>query len=330
MSNPESRVLKAVREKGHILLATHYNPDGDALGSLLGLADILEGMGKTVLRYLEEPVTHLYRFLPGCGQTQTDMAAVRSFVAGAGNDFLGLCLDCGDQDRLGRHNQELAGFSPFMVIDHHKGNSGFGDGAWIEPHRSSTGEMVFDLAMALGAEVSERAAECLYTAINTDTGSFRYESTSSHTFAVAGELVQRGVRPEVIAQQLYDNSTLGRLRLMQEVLATLEMHERDRIAFIRVNQNMLERTFTTMEDTEYFINFPRAVATVRVAVFLKEVEPDHISVSLRAKGQCDVSLIAAQFGGGGHRNASGCRFKGQSMDSVRDALLACLRPEVSA
>jgi phosphoesterase RecJ-like protein len=108
------------------------------------------------------------------------------------------------------------------------------------------------------------------------------------------------------------------------------MHERDRIAVIRVTQNMLERTFTTMADTEYFINFPRAVATVRVAVFLKEVEPGHISVSLRAKGQCDVSLIAARFGGGGHRNASGCRFKGQSMDGVRDLLVDLLRPEVQS
>ncbi|MGD9948512.1 MAG: bifunctional oligoribonuclease/PAP phosphatase NrnA [Desulfobulbus sp.] len=330
MNSPDKKILEAVREKGHILLATHFNPDGDALGSLLGLADILEGMGKQVVRFLEDSVTHLYRFLPGCGQIQTDIKVIRAFAQDAGEDFLALCLDCGDEHRLGRHSKELVTFGPLMVIDHHKGNNGFGDAAWIEPHRSSTGEMVFDLAAALGAEISERAAECLYVAINTDTGSFRYESTSSHTFAVAGELVRCGVRPEVVANQLYDNYTLGRLRLMQEVLGTLEMHERDRIAVIRVTQNMLERTYTTMADTEYFINFPRAVATVRVAVFLKEIEPEHISVSLRAKGQCDVSLIAAPFGGGGHRNASGCRFKGQSMDSVRDTLVELLRPEVLA
>jgi phosphoesterase RecJ-like protein len=330
MSSPDSTLLKAVRDKGHLLLVTHFNPDGDALGSLLGLADILEGMGKHVLRFLEDPVSHLYRFLPGCGQIQTDMAVVRTFVEHAGDDFLTLCLDCGDEQRLGRHSRELMRFRPLMVIDHHRGNNGFGDGAWIEPHRSSTAEMIYDLAMMLGAKVSSRAAECLFAAISTDTGSFRYESTSSHTFAVAGELVRHGVRPEIVANQLYDNYTLGRLRLMEEVLATLEMHERDRIAVIRVTQNMLERTFTTMADTEYFINFPRAVATVRVAVFLKEVEPGHISVSLRAKGQCDVSLIAARFGGGGHRNASGCRFKGQSMDGVRDLLVDLLRPEVQS
>jgi phosphoesterase RecJ-like protein len=328
MSSPDQTIVEAVRSKGHVLLATHFNPDGDALGSLLGLAEVLEGMGKRVLRYLEEPVSHLYRFLPGCGQIQTDMAKVREFIAQAGNDLLTVCLDCGEEKRLGRYHQELSGFHPLLVIDHHRGNSGFGDGAWIEPHRSSTGEMVYDLAVALGAEVSTRAAECLYAAINTDTGSFRYESTSSHTFAVAGELVRRGVRPETVATNLYDNYTLGRLRLMQEVLATLEMYERDRIAIIRVTQKMLERTFTTMLDTEYFINLPRAVSSVRVAVFLKEIEPNHVSVSLRAKGQCDVSLVAGQFGGGGHRNASGFRVKGQPLDAVRDALLLRLRQEM--
>ena len=328
MNSPEQTVLQAVRDKGHILLATHFNPDGDALGSLLGLAEILEGMGKNVLRYLEEPVSVLYRFLPGCGQIQTDMAKVRRFVAQAGDDFLALCLDTGDAYRLGRHSEELMGMRPLMVIDHHQGNNGFGDFAWIDPQRSSTAEMIYDLAMSLGAEISVRAAECLYAAINTDTGSFRYESTSSHTFAVAGELVRRGVKPERVATSLYDNYTLGRLRLMQEVLATLEMHERDRIAIIRVTQKMLERTYTTMADTEYFINLPRAISSVRVAVFLKEMEPQHISVSLRAKGQCDVSLIAARFGGGGHRNASGFRVKGQGMESVHDTLLPLLRQEV--
>jgi phosphoesterase RecJ-like protein len=328
MKSPDQSVLTAVQDKGHFLLVTHYNPDGDALGSLLGLAEILEGMGKRVFRYLEEPVSQLYRFLPGCGQIQTDMNKVREFVAAAGKDFATLCLDCGDAKRLGRNSSELMTFKPVLVIDHHKGNNGFGDGVWIESHRSSTGEMIFDLAEALRAEVSPKAAECLYAAITTDTGSFCYESTSSHTFAVASELVRRGVRPEHISNNLYDNYTLGRLRLMQEVLATLEMHEKDRIAVIRVTQAMLERTFTTMEDTEYFINFPRAVRSVRVAVLLKETSEDVVSVSLRAKGQCDVSLVAARFGGGGHRNASGCRIKGQTLDAVRDALLPLLQQEI--
>jgi phosphoesterase RecJ-like protein len=295
---------------------------------MLGMAEILEGMNKQVCSYLEGPVSPLYRFLPGCAQIQTDFAKVREFVTQAKDDILTICLDCGDEKRLGKNSSELLSFRPIMVIDHHQGNNGFGDCDWVESHRSSTGEMIFDLAEALGAEISTRAAECLYTAIVSDTGSFRYESTSSHTYAVAGELVRRGVRPEIISKNLYDNYTLGRLRLMQEVLASLEMHGKDRIAVIKVTQKMLERTFTTMEDTEHFINFPRAVRSVRVAVFLKEVDQDVVSVSLRAKGQCDVSLVAAQFGGGGHRNASGFRMQGQGLDAVRDALLPLLLQEI--
>jgi phosphoesterase RecJ-like protein len=312
-----------------MLLVTHVNPDGDAIGSLLALADILEGAGKKVMGYLEEPASPLYRFLPGCAQLQTDMGRIREFLRTAGGDHLVICLDCGDEKRLGKNGAELMTARPVAVIDHHRGNDGFGDLPWIEPHRCSTGEMVFELAEELGYEISTKAADCLYAAISTDTGSFKYESTSSRTFQVAGELVARGVRPEIMASNLYDNYTLGRLRLMQEVLASLEMHERDRIAIIRVTQKMLERSFTTLEDTEYFINFPRAVRSVRVAVFLKEVGNDTVSVSLRGKGQCDLSAIAARFGGGGHRNASGFRIKGQSLEAVRDSLLPILRSEVS-
>lgn len=328
MNHPEQVIAAAVRDKGSVLLATHFNPDGDALGSLLGLAEILEGIGKRVVCYLEEPVSPLYRFLPGCARVQTDIDLVMDFAVQARGDLLFICLDCGDEQRLGKHSAALMTIHPMAVIDHHQGNTGFGDLAWIEKHRSSTGEMVFDLAVLLDAEISTRAAECLYAALVTDTGSFQYEATSQHTFTVAGELVRRGVRPETIANNLYNTYTLGRLRLMQEVLATLEMYDRDRIAVIRVTQNMLERTFTTMEDTEYFINLPRAVRSVRVAVFLKEIDHRLVSVSLRAKGQCDVSVVAALFGGGGHRNASGFRLRDLSLDAVRDKILPLLLQEM--
>ena len=324
MNRPDEGVLALVRDRSHCLLMTHCNPDGDALGSLLGLAEVLESLGKRVFSYLEEPVAPMYRFLPGAGRTQTDMARVREFVDQAGDGLVSVCLDCGDEKRLGRESRELMSFRPLVVIDHHQGNAGFGDGHWIEPHRSSTGEMIVDLAAALDADLTPRAAECLFAAISADTGSFRYDSTSTHTFQVAAELVRCGARPANVAGNLFDNYSLGRVRLMQEVLATLEMHERDRIAVIRVTRNMLERTFTTMEDTEQFINFPRAIRSVRVAVFLKEVAEDLVSVSLRAKGQCDVSLVAARFGGGGHRNASGFRVRGVRLDTLRDELLPML------
>ncbi len=320
-------LLAAVRSRGRVVLATHVNPDGDALGSQLALADILAGMGREVLCYLEEPVPHLYRFLPGSERVMTDLDRVFTFVEKAAGDILCISLDCGDLQRLGKSGSRLGAIHPFAVIDHHRGNNGFGDLAWIEADRSSTGEMVYDLAMELGRDISPAAATCLYTAIVTDTGSFRYESTSSHTFAVAGELVARGVRPDDMAARLFDNYSVGRLQLLQRVLATLEMYGGNRIAVIRVTASMLRETGTTLEDTENFINLPRAVDTVAVAVFLKE-KTGVVSVSLRARGGCDVSRVAARFGGGGHRNASGFRMAGRSLDEVRDLLVPVLEKEL--
>lgn len=321
VAQPDKEIIRIVLEKGRFVLCTHYNPDGDALGSLLALADILERLGKEVLCFLEAAIPSAYRFLPGSGRVQTDISTVQDFMRIAGDDGALIALDCGDAQRLGKYSAELLACPPCLVIDHHHGNPGFGDYNWIGLNSAATGEMVFDLAQALGVTLSAEAAECLYVAISTDTGSFHYAGTSSHTFEVAAELVRCGADPAALANLLYNDSTLGRVRLLREVLATLEMYEKDRIAVIRVSQAMRDRTFTTMEDTEYFINFPRAIHSVRVAVFLKEIEPGHVSVSLRAKGRCDVSKIAAQFGGGGHKNASGCTVRNASIDEVRDALL---------
>lgn len=328
MARPDGDIVRIVRERHFFVLCTHYNPDGDALGSLLACADILDDMGKEVLCFLEAPIPAIYRFLPGAGRVQTDMERVRDFIRAGGSDIALIALDCGDARRLGRYSEELLACHPTLVIDHHHGNTGFGDHNWIDAGSAATGEMIFDLTRALDVPLSPRAASCLYVALSTDTGSFQYAATSSHTFDVAAELVRRGADPAALANSLYNNYTLGRLRLLREVLATLEMHEKDRIAIIRVTRAMRDRTFTTMEDIEHFINFPRAIHSVRVAVFLKEIEPGHISVSLRAKGRCDVSRIAAQFGGGGHKNASGCTMRVESMDAVRDALLPHLRAGV--
>jgi phosphoesterase RecJ-like protein len=213
---------------------------------------------------------------------------------------------------------------PFVVIDHHKNNNGFGNLAWIDSDRSSTGEMVFDLAEALGHTISEKAAVALFAAIVTDTGSFRYESTSAHTFNVARKLVDLGVKPDQVTSHLYDNYTAGRLQLLQQVLATMEIYGGGRVAIIQVTTDMLENTECSLIDTENFINLPRSVTSVKVAVFLKEIGSDIVSVSLRAKDSCDVADVAAQFGGGGHRNAAGFRASMTTLDEVRDRVLSVL------
>ncbi len=325
MKTVPEQILNIVNAASHIILVTHVHPDGDALGSLLGLADILESQGKKVFRYLEEPVSHLYDFLPDCDLAETDMTALERFAEAAGEGNVAtISLDCGDCDRLGEAKKDLLAVSPFVVIDHHHGHRAFGDLLWLESDCSSTGEMVYELAQAMGAEVSKKAAFSLYVAISTDTGSFRYENTNARTLRIAADLVESGVRPEEVADKVYDNYTLERLRLMEMVLATLQIFAEGQIGLIHVSAEMFERSGATSGDVEGFVNYPRALRSVRVAVFIKEVNKGMISVSLRAKGDCDVAAIAASFGGGGHRNAAGFRFVDKSMEDVQKEVLEAL------
>ena len=325
MKKVPEHILETVTAASHIILVTHVHPDGDALGSLLGLADILESQGKKVFRYLEEPVSHLYDFLPDSDLVETDMAALVRFAeGGTEGKVLGISLDCGDCDRLGLAKVDLLAICPFVVIDHHSGHRAFSDLLWLESDRSSTGEMVYELAQAMGAEISQNAAFSLYVAISTDTGSFCYENTSSRTLSIAADLVGFGVRPEEVADKVYDNYTLERLRLMEMVLATLQIFAAGQIALIQVTAEMFERSGASAGDVEGFVNYPRALGSVRVAVFIKEVKKGMISVSLRAKGDCDVAAIAGSFGGGGHRNAAGFRFVDRTMDDVQKEVIEAL------
>lgn len=321
---PPGKLVQILKQAQNVLVATHVYPDGDALGSQLALGDILTSLGKNVIMYGEEPVTYLYDFLPGSEKINTDFEVLESF------DCM-VALDCGDKYRLGKAMDQLLTIHPTIMIDHHAGHKLFGDIQWVDPGRAATGEMVYDLAKALGAGVSYDAAYCLYTAIVSDSGSFKYSSTTGNTLHVAGKLVECGVRPSDVAGQLFDNFSVNRLRLMRMVLDSLELHHDDRLALIYATHEMFEITGTIQADTENFINYPRALATVKVAVFIKE-SPDNgmISVSLRSKGnEHDVAAVATEFGGGGHRNAAGFKVRDKGVMQVRDELLEKLQPLVA-
>jgi phosphoesterase RecJ-like protein len=161
-------------------------------------------------------------------------------------------------------------------------------------------------------------------AICTDTGSFRFDSTHARTFEIAAKLLEAGVNPAEVSCKIYDNYSVARLKLLQLVLATLTLYASDQIACIHVTRDMFETSGAALQDIEGFIDYPRSLQTVKVAVFIKEVQPGHIAVSLRAKGQCDVAEIAKMFNGGGHRNAAGFRFAGKNLAEVRTEVLRVL------
>jgi bifunctional oligoribonuclease and PAP phosphatase NrnA len=314
-----------IRDIDNFVVMTHIHPDGDALGSLLGFAEILETLGKRVFCYLEEPVSSLYDFMPDCFKIHTELGDLRKFVEEASGRVAAISVDCGDCERLGENQKELLGIHPFLAIDHHKAHKEYGDSRWIDSDCSSTGEMIYELAQVLGADISKNCAINLYVAISTDTGSFRYESTTSRTLKIAADLVERGVRPDQIASHLHENFTFQRLKLMELVLSTLKLYESGQLAFIRVTSDMFDKSGASFQDVEGFIDYPRSLRSVKVAVFIKEMRNFQISVSLRAKGECDVAEIAQSFGGGGHRNAAGFRFSGKSVEEVHSEVLAALR-----
>jgi len=318
MSNPPSEILAVLAGAEKVLLATHIYPDGDALGSQLALGMVLEDMGKEVFLYSNEPVSHLYDFLPGSDRLVTSLPP-------AGGFSCAVSVDCADPQRLGGARDQLLAHKPFIMIDHHLGHQPFGELQWVDSERSATGEMIYDLAVALGAKISCPAAFCLYTALVSDTGSFMYPSTSAHTLEVASGLVALGVKPAEVAGRLFDNYTVNRLHLLRLVLDSLELFGRERIAVIRVTREMFTLTGTVPADTENFINYPRSLAPVKVAAFIKESRDNVISVSLRSKGKdCDVAKVAGEFGGGGHRNAAGFKLHGGDVEKVKTDLLAKL------
>lgn len=310
-------LLNDLRQASNVVLLTHSHPDGDALGSLFACAAILEGIGKRVFCFLEEPVSHHYDFLPEKERASSDLDEYKRFLATAGNDIVMLGLDCGDDDRLGRLKGEFLCVQPFVVIDHHRSHRPFGTVSWVDPCRSSTGEMIYELALALNAPISYNCAYNLYVAICTDSGSFRYECTTSRTMHIAAELLDKGVRPEEVGSHLYDKYSVERLKLMEMVLSTIVLYAEDQIAFMHVTREMLRVSGATIQDVEGFVDLPRALYTVKVAVLIKETGNDVIAVSMRAKGQCDVARVAKEFDGGGHRNAAGFRLHGKTVDEVR-------------
>ncbi|ADH86558.1 phosphoesterase RecJ domain protein [Desulfurivibrio alkaliphilus AHT 2] len=319
---PVMEIAAALKQARRVLVLTHIHPDGDALGSQLALGMVLRGLGKEVSLFGEAEVSHLYDFLPGANEITTELPDLDSFDCA-------VALDCGDAHRLGDNMTALLAIKPFLVLDHHAGHQEFGDQRWVDPHRASTGEMVYDLAVALEADISSEAAYCLYTAIVSDTGSFKYSSTTAETFRVARELVLKGVKPAEVAGKLFDNYSLARLRLFQRVLEGLSLHCNGRIAMISAPQRFFGETGAAPQDTEGFINYPRALTSVKVAAFLKEAEAGMVSVSLRSKGATyDVAKVAAMFGGGGHRNAAGFKRFNTTIEQLSGELLRALEPLV--
>jgi bifunctional oligoribonuclease and PAP phosphatase NrnA len=299
-----NEVLKQIEQRNCFLLTSHARPDGDAVGSALAFCQVLRAMGKQAEIVLRDGVPRIYQQLPFAGDViSTDRVNGKYEAA--------IILECDSIQRT--RLQGLEG--RFLIsIDHHVSGRPFANVNWIEPKAVATAELVYRLAREAGVAISPGIATCLYSALLADTGSFMFEGTNEHTFALARELVLAGANPAQCARNIYFGHSTAKMRLLGAALSHL--HREGPFAWIWVTRDQMEVAGAKEEDCEGLVNYALSIGDVEVAAFFRELPDGRFRVSLRSKGQLNVAQVAEQFGGGGHECASGCALDGPLASAV--------------
>lgn len=311
-----NRIVEVINSCRTFLVTAHVRLDGDALGSELAMYHTLRGMGKEVTVYNQDETPEIYRFLPGSEVIVNNLESASDFEAV-------FVLDCSNIGRVGNEASRVGSIERMINIDHHISNGGFCDISLIDAGASSTGEILCRLFEKMEVDLTTDIATNLYTAILTDTGSFRYSNTGKDTFAIAGKLVEKGADPRWIAEKVYETNSLVKINLLAKVLGTLELDWDGKIASMKVTRQMLEDVGALPEHTEGLVDFPRSIKGVEVAVLYSETMENNFKISLRSKGKISVERVASEFGGGGHFNASACMIGGD-IDTVKSNIVASI------
>ncbi len=295
-----SQVVELIENRHVFGITTHVRPDGDGIGSSLGLCWLLRSLGKDAEVIVSDGIPMAYQALPGADEivylTEVNGKYDAVFV-----------IECSDVTRPNIRNLE----DQYVVnIDHHATCEHFGTINWIDTTASAVGEMIYNLCKAVGGRITREIAECLYLALVTDTGSFHFSNTTDRTLKVASELVKVGVKPAMISEAVYNSYPWSRIELMSQVLSTVKRDATGRIAYMRQTMEMRESSKMVDGDNNGFVNIPLAAKEVLASIYMREIGDREYRVSLRSKGSINVARVAERFGGGGHNNAAGCRVVG--------------------
>jgi bifunctional oligoribonuclease and PAP phosphatase NrnA len=310
------RVLQEIRERRRLVVTSHARPDGDGIGSALACAQILRHLGKEAEVVMHDGVPRIYQSLPFADRViRTESIPPNDAV---------IILECDSIKRT-----QLKGLEDcFLInIDHHVSGRNFANVNWIDSSVMATAELIYRMARLAGVPLDSEIATCLYTALMTDTGSFMFEGTNEHTFAIARELALAGADPAHCARNIYFGHSTAKLRLLGAALANL--HREGSLAWIWVTQEQMERFGAREEDCEGLVNYALSIGDVQVAIFFRELPAGRWRVSLRSKGKVNVSAVAEHFGGGGHKCASGCSLDGP-MEVAVSRVVERLRAEKAA
>jgi phosphoesterase RecJ-like protein len=295
-----ARIVDEVRRRQRFVVVSHLRPDGDAIGSSLAMAYALRRLGKDVRVLSRDAAPQQVAGFPGVADIE-----ITSRIDDPGDAVL--VMECGDLARTGVDGLERG----FVInIDHHPGNAGYGALNWLDLSAAACGEMVFDLVRALDVPLTLEIATHVYVAIVTDTGSFHFANITPRTFDICRQCVEAGVNPPELARTLFDSNSLAKLKLSGAVLNRMHLDPTGRAATLVVDDRLLRECDATYDDTDGLINQPLTVKEIVAVAFFKEQGPQEWRVSMRSKGEVDINAIAREFGGGGHKNASGCNARG--------------------
>jgi len=312
------RILEAVREHRTFCIVGHIRPDGDCIGSQLGLALALRNEGKRVTVWNQDAIPLKYKFLVGDGLIEKPQRGKKFDCV--------IATDCASYARLGMAGDCVKQRKVLINIDHHATNPRYGDVNWVSPREPSTGELIYRLLKVARWPITKPIADLLFTAISTDTGSFQYPNTRPGTFHAGAELVTRGANLAKICDEVYQSYPLSRAKLLKHVYSKFRLTDSDRIAWLWLKKKDFTRTGAESDDTEGLIDHLRAIEPVVVACVFEEVEPELTRISLRSKSdKVNVSEICGQFGGGGHPAAAGARIPGRPLSVQRKVIAAVKR-----
>ena len=301
------KIINHLKNSNHIIIASHKNPDGDAIGSLIAMGLAFEALNKNITLYNESPIPSAYRFLPSVERIVRQIKETNTYDTA-------IILDCADFQRIGKISSVISKIPVIINIDHHITNTRFGNLNLIDTSACATAEIIYNLFIEMALPISNSAiTTSIYTGILTDTGSFRFSNTNKSAFAICEKMVEAGVDPYNVAQHVYGRYSLGQIKLLNMALESIEISDNGKMSMMILTKGMLDETGTLPEDIDGLINYAKSIENVKVAALIHELSNGKevseklgdYHVSLRSDGTVDVAVIAGSFGGGGHNRAAG-------------------------
>jgi phosphoesterase RecJ-like protein len=314
MTDKLEAIAKAIKASRSITVIAHIATDGDTLGAGLALFGALKSLDKEVQIVCEDVVPHIYAFMPMTEYVLEPHQAKCSDMV--------IAVDCADTERMGNAYELFKAAKCNASIDHHLSGCGYAQLNAVDPHASATGELIYELILRLDAAITPEIATCLYVAISTDTGHFMYTNTTERSMEIAGKLISCGVDIAETTRNLYRTRTLSKTLLLGCMLSKLEFFHNNKICTVLITQTDMDRSASPDEDTEGLIDYMRDIEGVQIAIFFREYPGGYIKASLRAKTNADMSALAAQFAGGGHKGAAGFKVTGEPYEHLFPRVIA--------